>query len=362
MEINRRQFCKSLVAFAGATTLPGCTSVKQSYASACISLDNKYFIAKLDENGHLITQVEIPIRGHDIAQVPGYKNRVLAFSRRPGTKIFNIDLATGQLINTINAAPGRHFYGHGIYSTDGKYLYTPENDFAQQLGKIVVRDGKTLSVLAEYDSGGIGPHQCAMLSDGKTLVIANGGIATHPDTARKKLNLSTMAPNLTYLDVDTGEIMDKFLPPNAKLSIRHLAVSNQDQVVIGMQYQGEKQDKIPLIYSQQGNQALKAFKCKPDIWAKMAQYTASVCIDNGLNIAAVTAPKGDFVSYWDLTNHQYIGDYASSDCAGISLADDGFMLSNGKGALERIAALAQYPIEKQNIAGLRWDNHMIRLK
>lgn len=362
IKMNRRGFCKSMLAFASIAAVPACETLKRKYyASAFNTFGNKHFIAKLDENGNIVTQVEIPYRGHDLAQVPKNKNRVFAFARRPGNMIFDIDFSNGTLRQTIKSQEGRHFYGHGVFSSDGNRLFTPENDFENQQGKIVVRDVATLNIITEYSSGGIGPHQCAFLSDGITLVIANGGIATHPDTPRKKLNLESMKPNLTYLNTKTGQIINQFHAPNNQLSIRHLAVSKNDKVVIGMQYQGQKNQRVPLIYTQYGNSELKACDVDQNTWQKMQQYTASVCIDSALNIAAVTAPRGDLVSYWDLNTDKFIGLYKNRDCAGIALADDGFLLSNGKGVIKRIAALSQKPLQQQVTSGIKWDNHMLAL-
>jgi len=362
ININRRGFCKSVLAFASIASLPACETLNSKYyASAFNTSDDKHFIAKLDESGNIVTKVKIPYRGHDLAQVPNNKNRVFAFARRPGNMIFDIDLSSGILRQTIKSQEGRHFYGHGVFSPDGKWLFTPENDFENQKGRIVVRDVATLAIIAEYDSGGIGPHQCALLSDGITLVIANGGIGTHPNTPRKKLNLDTMKPNLAYLNTRTGQILNQFYAPDNQLSIRHLAVSKQDKVVIGMQYQGAKNERVPLIYTQHDNSELKACDVEQNTWQKMQQYTASVCIDSALNIAAVSAPRGDIVSYWDLNTDKFIGLYNNRDCAGVALADDGFMLSNGKGVIKRIAALSQKPLEQRVTSGIKWDNHMLAL-
>ena len=60
--------------------------------------------------------------------------------------------------------------------------------------------------LDEFSSGGIGPHEILRLPSGN-LAVANGGIRTHPETGRKKLNLDTMRPNLTVLS-PTGGVVD----------------------------------------------------------------------------------------------------------------------------------------------------------
>ena len=62
INMNRRGFCKSMLAFAGITNLPACNLLKdKQFASAFNTFGNKHFIAKLDENGAIVTQVKSPI-------------------------------------------------------------------------------------------------------------------------------------------------------------------------------------------------------------------------------------------------------------------------------------------------------------
>ncbi len=39
---------------------------------------------------------------------------------------------------------------------------------------------------------------------GRRLVVANGGLRTHPDTGRETLNPDDMSPNLALIDLATG--------------------------------------------------------------------------------------------------------------------------------------------------------------
>ena len=56
------------------------------------------------------------------------------------------------------------------------------------------------AVVGEIDTHGIDPHEVAWLPDGRSLLVANGGIMTHPRTFRRKLNIPTMDPSLCVLD------------------------------------------------------------------------------------------------------------------------------------------------------------------
>jgi len=79
-------------------------------------------------------------------------------------------------------------------------------------------------------SNGIGTHQIALMPDGKRIVAANGGILTHPSTPRKKLNLDTMKPSLTYIDCESGKHLESYFPQHHQMSIRHIDVAADDTV------------------------------------------------------------------------------------------------------------------------------------
>ena len=71
-------------------------------------------------------------------------------------------------------------------------------------------------------------------------MIANGGIDTHPDTGRTKLNIPTMQPNLSYVENGTVTEVATLADAFNKNSIRHLAVRQNGDVAFGMQWQGDE--------------------------------------------------------------------------------------------------------------------------
>src|SRR3546814_16205164 len=87
-----------------------------------------------------------------------------------------------------------------------------------------------------------------MLPDGHTLAVCNGGIRTHPDFPRAKLNLATMRPSLAYIDRHKGRLIAEARWPDDRhpLSIRHLDVAPDGTVAFGMQYKGPKGNAMPL--------------------------------------------------------------------------------------------------------------------
>ena len=111
------------------------------------------------------------------------------------------------------------------HSLDGCRLFTTENDFENAKGAIGVwNTDNRYERIGEWDSHGIGPHDISLMPDGMTLVIANGGIQTHPDSGRAKLNIPDMKPSLVFLNVRNGSVISKIALPSElhKNSIRHL--------------------------------------------------------------------------------------------------------------------------------------------
>ena len=195
------------------------------YLSAYTDAKGDDFISGFNQKGSFQFQTPLPSRGHAIAVSPVTQDAV-AIARRPGRYLIVIDTRTGQIRHTLESHAGRHFYGHGVFSQDGRWFYTTENDFTSGQGVIGVWDAqRDYQLVDTFLSYGIGPHELIMLSDGQTLAVANGGIQTHPDTGRAKLSLEQMRPSLTYLDSRRGTLLEQqHLPPLwHKNSIRHLA-------------------------------------------------------------------------------------------------------------------------------------------
>ncbi len=242
---------------------------------------------------------------------------------------------------------------------DQQYLLTSENDYDNGRGLIVVRDLATLEQLDKFDSGGIGPHELRLMPDQKTIVVANGGILTHPSEPRKKLNLDTMEPNLSYLSLADGKVLGAYELDNKHLSIRHLDVAENGKVVVGLQYQGAKNDLTKLVVSHHGEDSLTNLIAPESIWRQMNQYTASVAIDSSANKVAVACPRGDMLTFWQLDSGEFLQSHRLSDGAGVTTSNKTFVATNGKGQMFNANLATKQLIAKHS--GLKWDNHLSRI-
>ena len=136
----------------------------------------------------------VPTRAHGMTQLAN--GDLLFTSRRPGDWLLRITPKGQEQWHWIE--PDRAFNGHVIASRDGLHLYTTETDLADSQGLIGVRDVHTLEKVTEWRTGGMDPHQLLLDTDG-SLMVANGGIPTQPETGRRKLKLDHMDSSIARL-------------------------------------------------------------------------------------------------------------------------------------------------------------------
>lgn len=365
MVIDRRQFLIGSGAVIAAP-VAGTASARQSgvYLSSARTGAGRHAAVLFDADGEVHWKVELPDRGHGGAFRKDTAD-VVVFARRPGTFAFVIDCTSGQVDTVISAPANRHFYGHGIYSGDGRLLFTTENDFAEGRGVVGVWDASDgYGRVAEFDAGGVGPHDIALMPGGKVLAIANGGILTSPETGRQKLNIADMKPNLAFIDAADGKpVTIHALPVELhKLSIRHMAVAASGAIVIAMQYEGSGEDRVPLVCRYQAGR-LHLMTAPDHVTAQMKNYCGSVALDGAGHTACVTAPRGNLSTFWSVADGTYLASAGIVDGCGVSAATESngdFMISSGTGRLVTAGPSSMIAISQPAANKLIWDNHIAR--
>ena len=363
--VTRRTVLRSAIA---ALLLPNIARAREGerLVAACDSRDGRHFLGWVEEG--TVRTLELPYRAHDMVAKPGSPGQVLALPRRPGTLVCEVDLHRKRIVTGFTANDGRRFHGHGRVSSDERYLYTTENDYVRGRGVIGIRDGRDYHHLAELDSHGIGPHDLALTPDGTALVVANGGILTHPERGRRKLNLDTMQPNLTYLDVESGTLLRRYTLAERHDGIRHLAVAEDGAVAIAMQFERAASGHtrlVPLVAVQRGDAEPQLLDQPAEGIASLADYCGSVAVDSRRRTVAVTSPRGHSACFWHLDTGDLKARVAMPRVCGVALTTDGehFVLSNDLGALRYVRA--EHIIEDAGLtvsaAPWMWDNHLIAL-
>lgn len=367
MAINRRTFLTGVGAGVLGALAPMSTwgSIpRRLYLSARADQTGAFRVAGFDGTGRLTFDLPLPGRGHSLAIHPE-RHQAAIFARRPGSFAIVLDLDRGGIATTIQSAQQRHFYGHGVFRPDGRLLYATENDYSAERGMIGVYDtGDRYRRVGEFPSYGIGPHELQLFDGGKTMVVANGGILTHPDLPRAKLNLATMRPSLVYLDPRNGTLLGqfRFSPELHQLSIRHLATGSDNCVAIALQYEGPSGDRVPLVAFHRGKGNLVAATAPDQVWQHMRQYCGSVAFDRSEAVLAVSAPRGNQITFWN-SSGRYLSSVAVEDGCGVTAGARPleFLVTSGTGVVMTldIREGSRPRVTSDFATPGSWDNHLV---
>ena len=374
MEIDvKRRWLLKAGALIPLAVVSGCgvsEGTKQpGFLTACTDNQGNHFVAKVHADGQQQFQIPVAQRVHD-ACYSSRLNCYYFFARRPGTQITVVDAQSGNWLETIESEPGHHFYGHGVLDLEQRYLFTTENHYAKPGAKgegiigiyeLGSSQNAGLKRVGAFSSFGIGPHQLGLLSNGN-LVVANGGLKTHPHSGRNVLNLPTMESNLSYIDSKTGALLERHVPPDSKMSIRHLAISGSDRVVFGVQYHGNTNRPVPLVGAHTLGRNVQWLPCSELDLLALRQYTASVSVNLSGRYALVSCPRGNRVTLWRFGNHgagEYVSHLPIKDVAGlINVGEDQWVASTGYGEVIQLELQGDQLFRTQQARlPVRLDNH-----
>jgi hypothetical protein len=369
MVIDRRRFLAGLIGAVGATGFDAVAAEKPAaadlYAAARKGAGNRYSAAIFDGAGGEVNAVALPTRGHDVTVCPVTK-RCVVFARRPGN--FAVAFSPDRVRPPVafTTPTDRHFYGHGVFSPDGRLLFATENDFAAGEGRLGIYDATDgFRRIGEFPAFGIDPHDIALLKDGATLVIANGGLATHPDfgTGREPLNLAGMDPSLSYVDLHRGELIEKHALPKDlhEVSLRHLDVGAGDRVVIGCQLAHPDRADMPLILRHRRGEEIAAVPVARATAASLRGYISSVAMDRAGEIAALTSSHGNLVVFIEAASGRVLGSRSLADVSGVApgASPGSFLLTSGFGSI--VSSASAGAVTGITATDWHWDNHAVRL-
>lgn len=367
MEINRRSFLAATAAFgliAGKTAQaqPGKVPL---WLAANVAAGRQYGLGAFDRNGDQVFEVPLPGRGHGIAIAPDGKTCV-AVARRPGTFAAIIDMVQGEATHWLEAPEGRHFHGHGVFSADGQRFFSAENDYAEAVGIIGIwAVGDNWRRLGEMSSHGIEPHDIRLLADGHTLVVANGGIITHPDSGRARLNLDRMDSTLVYMDSRDGSLLGQWrLPAELRLlSMRHFAVNTNGDVAIGMQHQSDAETP-PIVALHRFGHDIRLLELPTTVTKTVRNYCGSVAMAADGRTFAASCPQGSLVTVWETASGRFLGSVSVADGCGVAAGlggNDLIMTSGRRGVWDWSPAGGAQALAGAYVNERNWDNHAIRL-
>jgi hypothetical protein len=361
MEIDRRRALKlATVAMVAAAPLghARASGTAVAFAAARVSHDGAASLALLSATGEELHAIDLPARAHDATFCPLTRTCVV-FARRPGT--FAVAFTPDGRTRQFKAPADRHFYGHGVFAADGRLLYATENDFEAGRGVIGIYDVDLgYHRIGELDSGGIGPHDIALIPGSPLLAVANGGLREHPDfgEGRRILNPQNVESSLAYVDTRTGDVLERHvLASGADISWRHLDVAADGTVVAGAQLL-RPGDGANVLLRHRRQQPPRVLALDAEDARLMAGYVSSLAVDpDGANVA-VTSSRGSAALVLDLATGRKIASCRAVDVSGIAYvrAEPSFIASTGEGELLRWSPHGGK--SRLAITQWRWDNHI----
>ena len=370
--LTRRQLLKGMGVMASAPIISSCGLTNQDlwisaagngknnnpYGLAWSSPQSSFFHA------HDSGQLDSPFRGHGLTKNPTRPQQAIMFSRRLGNQALVVNTHSKQTEGILTSPSHLYMEGHGCFNHDGSLLFCSESNKHTQQGVITVRDPQSFNVIKELSSGGIGPHEVLMLPNKNTLVVANGGLIK--DQKGTLVNGATMAPNISLLDIESGEIQSSYPSHHAKASLRHMDISSDGIIAIAAQVQrlhvGHKRP-IALTSLIKPNGQVIELQAPEMLLKKLNDYVGSVRINNQFRTAAFTSPRGDLAMFWNIDTGQYIGHHFFHNVCGLTISsnEEYFVLSNSAGKIRQVHgnSLIENRNLRQSFPQIQWDNHML---
>lgn len=360
--ISRRRFLiNSLGALGASGLLPACVATSALRGTVLSAFENArgdQFVGGIELEHGTVFGAQVPMRAHGCTLDPRNRRRALFFARRPGTHVFQLDLDARRASVAFETGPGRHLSGHGLFSADGAWLFTPEYDYETPRGLITVRDTRDFRIVGEFDTRGIDPHEIAWLPGQERLLVANGGILTHPRSFRRKLNIDTMDPSLCVLDAASGECLEQWRLADHLLSIRHLSVLPDGSAAVGLQYEGEAVRAPGLVAMYEPARGLRLLELPEP--ARFAGYVASVCASG--DIIAASCPYGSGVARWSRASGKFLGFVTAAEAYGLARLEDGEILASRRDGQAMTAGAARSrALSIASREPIRWDDHWVAI-
>lgn len=367
MVIDRRSMLLGTLTFVGWAGLrPAFAKAGESiaYVTAARLADGSFGILLLSAEGAVLREVPLSARGHDIA-IHQPSGRAVVFARRPGAFAISFELDKKTAPHVFTPGEGRHYFGHGSFSQDGRLLYASENDIATGMGVIGIYDvARSFKKIGEHSTFGMGPHEIMLLADGRTIAAGNGGLDTTPDAGRENLNVDSMQPSLTFVDAENGKLLAKHeMTGDLKsLSLRHVTQDRKGVVWFGGQWEGSPSQTPPQIVGSAGlDRPLGLLEPQGKGGDDLKGYIGAMAVSNDGRFIAASAPKAGHVLYVDTETSAVVGQSNLKDVCG--LAPEGrqdFASSSGFGVLRYETAQATTVSERQ-LQDIAFDNHLRRV-
>ena len=352
----------SRFAFAESMRTPGNYMVGPHDAE----LESEMGVGILDLRNGSTRTVATGFEGHSVVAKPGEPGRVVMFAQRPGTRCAEVDIVRGELVRVFDSQPGRHFYGHGMYTADAAHLFTTENSYEDGRGIVTIRSDDDLEVIEEFDTHGLDPHELYFIESGRVAVVANGGLKTSPKhrDGYRDYDRENMRSSLVLIEAANGKLIDRFELENRWLSIRHLSISPNQTIAMAIQDKEKGSDFSggPLICVRFPDGRVVEMKDGDGLYRRMNYHTLSISLFEERSVLGVTSPTGNRVTFWNSATGELLREAEIENPSGIALTSDHqrFVVTSNRTGVHLFDSndLTQEPNELDPNVSIKWGSHL----
>jgi uncharacterized protein len=301
---------KSNIIMGGGKFADPKTPTKISYALSILNLSLK--------EKRLIP---IDFLAHGVIIDPKNYYRLILFEKI-GPGACEVDLSSMTLRSKITTSKDKYFYGHGAFSNDGDTLYCTETYLDNKKGIIAIRDSQTMQPLGEFPTYGDNPHECQMIDNGKVMVVTNAG----------SMGGNNTKPSVTYIDMDNQQLVEEVFLTNDKLNTGHIGLSKDGSLVVASAPRdGLKKTDLGGVSIRPKGQSIETISSPNEIVSSMTGEALSVIVHDSKNIAAVTHPDGNMITFWSVLDRRLLKHIKIDKPRGVTLTTDekSFVVSYG---------------------------------
>lgn len=260
---------------------------------------------------------DIGFLAHGVIKNPNANHKILVFEKK-GEGGAEIDLKDNKLTTRIKPSKGCAFYGHGAYSADGKLVYATEYDEQTYVGKMTVRDADDFSVVGEFPTHGEWPHDCQFIDEGKTVAVTNGGGNIEGGAV----------PNVSYIEVSTGELIEKIEFNSELINAGHLIISPNGDLGVGhaMREGLDTREAMGALSLRPKDGKFKTMVTPAAVTGAMKGETLSLCLNTAKKTIAATNPYGrpnGIVTFWNYETQKYVSSLEIEQPRGVAMTLDG---------------------------------------
>ena len=285
-----------------------------------------------DQNFNTTQLIRARFSPHSIVGCRALHNQFLFFDKGKNVS-GHLNLSSqDNTITYIRSTPGCVFYGHGFYLPEGTaYVATERTE--NYGGKVVIRDSRTHQVLEQYTLNSLGPHDCLLMNDDKTIILTQSGIL-----GEEGIGKITGTGEISFLDLNSGKLLDSMKPDRKDLAPGHVSISSQGHIALLLASEDNSINPSGLIAIGKIGGTLKTLYGPSEIHQRKSDFTLSVLIDEARSRVITTDTWACTVTCWDLNTGEFISHLKIPSPLGLNISDDGkhYVVSGAAGFIFQI--------------------------